>query len=285
MRRIAATLATALPESRRERARTLALSALRPTASLRPLPGLLIIGGQRCGTTSLYRYLADHPDVAPPRVKEPQWFAHRWSHGPDWYRANFPVRHGGRLTFEASPYYLFHPMAAERAHSVVPNAKIVALLRDPTERAWSHYRHSVQRGRESLPFEQALEAEDARLAGEEERLRDDPSYPAPNHRFFSYFARGVYAPQLRRWMQWFPPEQIKVIRSEDLFVDPTTVFADILTFLGLPPHVPAQFSVHTKSVQVREIRMPEGSRDTLDDRYARHVVDVEQLLRRPMHWA
>jgi len=269
-------------------------SLRRPTHRLRGLPDFLIIGGQRCGTTSLYNYLLGHPQVLAPLVKETQFFTYQWPRGRGWYRAQFPMdlrrRAAGSaaspaLTFDATPYYLFHPCAAERAASVVPQARILALLRDPVERAYSHYQHSVRQGLEPMSFPAALELEAQRLAGEEERLRSDSSYPGTNHRLFSYASRGLYAEQLERWMSRFPGQSTLVLRSEDLFTDPSREFQTVLRFLGLPDWEPAEFGVHTKRSPRPPARMPPESRRLLEERFAPANRVLEQLLGREMAWS
>ena len=150
------------------------------TAPARALPDFVILGAQKAGTTSLYAYLCAHPDVRAAARKEVHYFDLNYARGATWYRSMFPLaaglareRRGGRrvLVGEASPYYLFYPLAAERAGAVVPSAQLIVLLRDPVERAWSHYRHEVKAGREPLEFEAALAAEPTRLAGADAALR------------------------------------------------------------------------------------------------------------------
>src|SRR5262249_27856015 len=147
----------------------------------------VIIGTQRGGTTSLYRYLIDHPDVAGAMLtKEVHYFDTNLRRGPGWYRAFFPTkaardrhrRRTGRelVAGEASPYYLFHPLVPDRAHELLPDAKLVVMLRDPVERAFSHHGHEVELGYEQLGFAEALDREPERLAGELERMRADPAY-------------------------------------------------------------------------------------------------------------
>src|SRR5688500_3157158 len=197
------------------------------------LPSFLILGGQRCGTTSLYRYLAEHPDVHPGLVKEIQFFTVNYARGVDWYRSQFPPESAGGQTFDASPYYLFHPAAPDRAAGLLPEAKLIALLRNPVDRAFSHYQHNVGNGVEDLSFEDALEAEEGRLAGEEERLARDPAYTSPAHRSYSYVARGKYPAQLERWFGRYDPSSVKVVISAEFFADPAATFAEVLEFLGL----------------------------------------------------
>jgi hypothetical protein len=160
---------------------------------------------------------------------------HSWR-GEAWYRGQFPLRAGDRLVGEASPSYLFHPLAPERARSLVPEAKLVALLRDPVDRAYSQYQHEVALGREPLSFEAALAAEDERLRGEVERLTADPRAFSRAWWDHTYAARGRYAEQLERWLAVFPREQLLVVRTEDLGERPAETYAAILSFLGADPY-------------------------------------------------
>ena len=209
------------------------------TASLRGLPSVLIIGAQKGGTTSLFTYLAQHPDVLPPLYKEVHYFDFNYSRGTEWYRGRFPYGHRlrrGSLTLDASPYYLVHPLVPQRAAQLLPQVKLVAVLRNPVDRAHSHYQHEVRGGRESLSFAEAIEKEPERLAGEEERLRNDPDYYSFNHHRYSYTRRGLYIEQLRRWAQHFPRSQLLVLPSEWLFRDPVAATAAVHDFLELRPH-------------------------------------------------
>ena len=209
------------------------------TGSLRGLPSVLILGAQKSGTTSLFRYLAQHPDVLPPVVKEVHYFDFHYLRGVAWYRRHFPYAHRlrrGSLTFDATPYYLVHPLVPQRAAQLLPEAKLVVLLRNPIDRALSHYQHEFRDGRESLSFAEAIEKEPERLAGEEERLRHEPDYYSFNHQCYSYTRRGLYIEQLRHWVQHFPRTQLLVLQSEWLFRDPVAATAAVHNFLGLRPH-------------------------------------------------
>lgn len=224
------------------------------------LPEFLIIGGQRCGTTSLYHHLAAHPDVRPATGKELQFLSLHHRRGLRWYRGHFPVRPPGTLSFEASPYYLFDPDVPARAAALLPDTKFVALLRDPAERAYSHYLHSRSYGVEPLTFEEALDAEPARLAAGGHTAR----------RQFSYVARGRYAEQLTRWYAHIPPERLLVVRTEQL----DARHGDILDFLGLAP-APAPATRHTR----RPPGAPELTPELRERLNAEFAADQERLAR------
>jgi sulfotransferase family protein len=221
------------------------------------LPSFLIIGAQRAGTTSLFDYLLRHPDVAGPRGRDPSvswskeihFFDEKFGKGLDWYRSFFPLeatraryrRHGRNLQAgEATPYYLFHPAVPARVAQTIPDVKLIALLRDPVERAYSHFQLNRRKGREKLSFEEALAAEPERLKDVEEWLHGvaeelPPSgrHRHPHHRHRAYFSRGLYAEQLERWLEHFPREQLLVVQTEKLLATPAETYSEVLRFLGL----------------------------------------------------
>ncbi len=206
------------------------------------LPDFVIIGGKKCGTTFLYHLLSRHPHVAPATKKEVHYFDTRFDKGTDWYRSNFPApaeKEGRRvITGEASPFYLYHPHAARRAAETVPQAKLIALLRDPVDRAYSDYHHKARRGHEPLTFEQAIEAEADRMRGEKEKMLANESYRGRNFRAFSYLSRGIYVDQLMVWREFFDVNQILILKSEDMFEDTPETLKRVLDFLELPTWKP-----------------------------------------------
>lgn len=139
----------------------------------------------------------------------------------------------GKITGEATPYYLFHPMVPQRMYNVLPNAKLIILLRNPVDRAFSHYKHEVRRGNESLSFEEALKKEEVRLDGELKKIRENKEYQSINHQSHSYLSRGIYINQIKRWFNFFSGNQILILKSEDLFNNPSETYKRVLGFLGL----------------------------------------------------
>jgi hypothetical protein len=198
----------------------------------RPLPNLLIIGAQKAGTTTLFDLLAEQPEFVGSRVKEPQFLTSPVRFLPI-YRTFFPLvdRHKPRPhVFEATPYYLFHPDVPRRAARLLgrdPGLRVIAILRDPIERARSHHEHNLRYGLEHLPFERAVDAEPTRLAqrGRAGRFA---------HRHHSYIARGMYAPQLARWFDAIGRERVGVWFFEELFEDAARGVGEVLDWLGVP---------------------------------------------------
>ncbi len=210
------------------------------TATLRRRPDYLVIVAMKSGTSSLHASLADHPNMHAPAVKEVHYFSRFYERGPTWYRSNFPHRALGGVTGEATPYYLFHPLVPERAQGLLPAARLVVILRDPVERAFSHYRHMVRDGTEKLVFEEALDAEPERLAPGWKALSRGCD-PDAGFMRFSYTARGLYADQLERWYEHFEHDQILVVPSDALFTDPRPALETIMAFVGLDPgHAPTE---------------------------------------------
>lgn len=191
------------------------------------LPDSLLIGAQKCGTTYLYTNLVQqHPFVQGALKREVHFFNTGERRGGERaYREHFAPRERGKVVVEKSPNYLFFPNTAKEAHKVVPNAKLMVLLRNPVDRAYSHYHHSKRLGRETLSFEEALEREPQRIAVDPEEVA---------FRAFSYKAKGLYADHLAEWLRFFDREQMLVLKSEDMYENPREVFGTAQRFLGVP---------------------------------------------------
>lgn len=210
----------------------------------RLVPGFLVIGAQKAGTTSIYRFLESHPRILGAEKKEIHFFdTSAYRHGMRWYLSHFPsasqaAQHragagGEPLTGEASPYYLFYPHAPRRVAEAFPDIRLLVVLRDPVERAWSHYQHSVRYGREKLSFSEAVEREDERVKADLERMERDEDFYSSKCIQFTYRHRGMYLEQLRRWWSVFGESAILVLKSEDLFGGHEPTFRQLGEFLGL----------------------------------------------------
>lgn len=210
----------------------------------RLLPDVIIIGTQRSGTTSLYKYLVQHPAIGHAITKELRFFDLNYHRGVAWYRSRFPsARYADRIRrtrgldlicIESSPDYMFHPHAPRRAAETVPDTKLIVMLRNPVDRAYSHYWHQAARGFESLSFQEAIDREPERLAGELAKMLADERYVSFERHHHSYLARGVYVDQLMAWMEGFPRDRFLIQDSEEFFSGPSTVFKRVLDFLEVP---------------------------------------------------
>lgn len=256
------------------------------TQQMRALPDFMVIGTQKGGTSSLLNYLLAHPAVGRHTRKEIHYFDREYHRGPAWYRGHFPLRAGLRLRAaangglamcgESSPSYLAHPQAASRAAGLVPGARLVVLLRNPIERAHSHFRHQVRRGQEDRSLEEALGAD---LDAGVPRLWGEDAVDGP---WNSYLNRGRYIDQLLNWEAHFPREQMLVVCSEDLFRDPRTEYARVLEFLGLPAWEPAEFEKHNFFGSYSG--MSDALRDRLQAYFAPHNQRLYAHLGRDFGW-
>ena len=264
----------------------------RPARRARMLPGFLIVGAERCGTTSMYHVLKQHPAVfgTSLRKQEVHFFDVAYDRGLSWYQAQFPLAVSARLSmrgagkapvaFEASPYYMFHPLAPERIHRDLPGVRLLVLLRDPVERAYSAHANHVGHGLETEPFERALELEDSRLAGEAERIVADPAYNSYSHRHHSYRIRGHYIDQLEHLERIFGRERMLVIDSDDFFAEPGPAYDQVLEFLGLPAYTPAFTPQNARP----RAPMPEAVRASLEEHYRPYDERLAAWLGREPSW-
>jgi hypothetical protein len=266
------------------------------TSDRRPPPDFLIIGTKRGGTTSLWNYLVQHPLV--PRLfpawntKATHYFEEHWGRGEAWYRSHFPTlrqrqaleaRHGGPCRAgEAAPLYMFHPLAARRVAELMPTVRLIVLLRDPVERAYSHWKERRTEGREPLDFAEALTREPERTAGERERMLADPTYFSEPYDWHTYRARGRYVEHLEPWLERFDREQFLFLPSEDLYADAPGTYRRTLDFLGLPPHTLTDFKVYNGR---RSAPLEAGLRDELTDYYRPYNLALQRRLGMTFQWA
>jgi hypothetical protein len=235
--------------------RTTVRAAAMVTADLRSSPDLVIIGVKRGGTTSLFRDLERHPSMCPlvpsarrlplrENQKGAHYFDSDMARSDRWYRSHFPTstttwwrtrRTGAAFTAEASPYYLFHPLAAGRAAAALPDARFVVVLRDPVERTVSHWAEQTRNGVETLSLREALDAEPRRLGDSAERLADGTLGASHAHEQQSYASQSHYAASLGRWIEAVGRQRLVILFSEDYFADPNGVIATVLDAAGLPP--------------------------------------------------
>jgi hypothetical protein len=192
------------------------------------LPNFVIVGAMKCGTSSLAKWLGDHPDAWVVPEKELHFFNQGWDRGLAWYESRFTASNGQARVGEASPTYLVDLDCHDRMASVLPDARLVAMVRDPVDRAYSHYWHWRERMGETRTFEQVVDDELAGKPGAD-RLVWNPERPEE----YSYLGPGVYLKQLEHLASRFERGQLKVIVFDDLSEKPAEVFRDVCRFLDL----------------------------------------------------
>ena len=255
----------------------------RLTAPARSLPHFLIVGTMKSGTSSLYRYLVQHPQVFAAYRKEVHYFelGHYEGKSRSWYRAHFPLKsrlRDGAVTGEATPGYIYRPGSVELMAKLVPEAKLIVLLRDPVERTISHYFHQLRMGRENLDIEKAMEVEEQRLA---------EAGPAGDglrvYMHASYKRRSIYADQIENLWRHFPRKQVLVQGSGSLFKEPSKAVTQALEFLGIEqPMKNLVASVKNKASNRTEVSA--RLRQELEEFFAPHNERLFKLLGGELDW-
>ncbi len=228
-----------------ENGRRAVFEARRFSPAPRAMPGFIVIGAQKSGTTSMFVYLKQHRQILRPMFKELYYFDRNYDRGLNWYGCNFPARstveklndrHGRQhLTFEATATYIFDAQVPGRIAQDIETRKFIALLRDPVDRIISAYWHAKRLGYETRSLDDALKIDlDWYLAEKafEEGHGSKPSGTPPRP---TYLRRGIYHESVARWQQTFAPESLLIIQSEVMFSDPRPVMSEVFAFLGLPP--------------------------------------------------
>lgn len=261
------------------------------TAKKRILPSFIIIGAQRCGTTSLYDYLSHHPQIIPSPVKELFYFDDYYQRPIEWYKSFFPTQKqreklerdlvASVITGEASPSYFFHPYAAKRIKETLPQIKLILVLRDPIERAYSHYNHIKRLNREPLSFEEALAKEVERITPDIEKLAKDEFYKADQRRDYSYLTRGYYAKQLTEWYKYFPKEQLLVVQSEEFYRETPRVYNEIVEYLGLNSYTLPVFEAKNA---LKYAKMAPETKEKLKAYFAPKNEELYELLGKRFDW-
>ncbi len=183
-----------------------------------PRPDFLVIGAQRCATSWLYFCLKEHPEVYVPFIKELSYFSHYYDKGWDWYLRYFELADGKKAIGEVTPAYIYRENAPERIAKDLPEVKLVAIFRNPIDRAFSQYQKHVRAGIMKADFEMALTMDK------------------------EYIERGLYCMQLKRYLKYFQREKILVMIYEDIAVNPQAYLRKVYEFIGADPGFTAKSS-------------------------------------------
>lgn len=239
------------------------------------LPDFLVIGAMKAGTTFLFAALAAHPHVIRSRRREIHFFGSRFTRGESWYRTHFPtgieLRRYRAITGEGSTSYLANVESPARIRSVLPRVKMIALLRDPVDRAVSNYFHEQRTGRETRSIAEAF-------AAEEERGRSG----GPG--FLAYRQRGLYAEQLVRYFDLFSRDQLLVLQSETLFAEPQRVIDQVYRFLDLDASLGARDYTPRNLGGYDPSQVPASVYEELTRFYAPHNARLYEILGENWGW-
>ena len=271
-----------------QRNRSREFAERRTTASERALPGLIVLGAQKAGTTSLHSFLGQHPDLIPPFRKEVHFFdggkspdSDDFAKGEEFYRSYFPERarmERGQLTFEASPLYLSNPLVPDRIAGLLPEVKLIAILRNPTDRAVSHYKHERQRGKEDLPLIDALRAEETRIGP----ALAKGDYKNLDYARKCYKHRGLYAEQLERYFAAVGRDRVLVLESDRFFAKPHETLTDVYNYIGVDDfHNP---DVAPRNVATISVRPDAEAIAYLDEWFKPHNERLFDLLGERFDW-
>jgi len=259
------------------------------TSYSRVLPGLIIIGAQKAGTTSLFYYLSQNPQLIPSTKKEIHYFdggldpdRDDFLRGEAWYKAHFPQKNeirASNLTFEATPSYLFHPQVPKRIYDLLPNVKMIALLRNPTERAISQYFHDTRKNREILPILDAFKVEEERL----ESIIKNREFKNSAFFRYSYKLRGHYYEQINRYFKYFDRSNLLILSSEYFFDNTFNALEKIFDFLGMESNL-SQYDLEPKHVSKNKIKVSDEVYQYLNDYFLPHNKKLYELLGENYYW-
>lgn len=255
----------------------------------RRLPDFMIIGAQKSGTSSLYYYLKQHRQISSSYVKEVHYFdgglkpnIDNFEKGLSWYRSNFPraeMIRKRRKVFDSSPLYLFNPIVPKRISDIIPKVKLIAVLRNPTERAISHYFYEKKLGYESLPIMDAFLAEEERLRPILERQ----DYKHTNFIHFSYKSRGLYYEQLNRYLKYFSMSNILIIDSASLFSNPESTLQQVFQFIGVDDKFVVE-DLQARNVSMNRTKVAPEIYEYLDKFYCSHNHQLYELIGEKFKW-
>ena len=243
-------------------------------------PNFLVIGVKKGGTTSIYNYLIQHPQILPGIKKEIDFWSSYFHRGLDWYRAHFPAIPESEklLTGEASPSYFDSPDSPSRLFHFFPKIKLIVLLRNPADRTISSYYHEVRLKAENISVEEVINSRLEKLIKISSSLAREKDYW--NYRG-DYIASSVYLDWLKEWLNIFPREQLLILCSEEFYSDPKTTMKQVFNFLDLPDY---QIQDYPKFNAGSYASISKSLRQKLNDYFQSHNQRLEEYLGMKFGW-
>ncbi|MFS8118511.1 MAG: Wzt carbohydrate-binding domain-containing protein, partial [Microcoleus sp.] len=247
-------------------------------------PDFLILGAQKCSAESLYGYLDNHLQMIKEGARQVHFFELNFERGVEWYSKQLTRSVAGEkvLLWEMTPYYIYHPLVAERVYKCFPDVKLIVMLRNPVQRAWLHYNLEVAVGCEKLDFEKAIASEGDRLKGEIEKIKADDGYYSFNHQHYSYLSRGIYVEQIKNWLDYFPKEQLLILKSEDFQKDSGKVFSRVLDFLDINASAVKEYQSNSAEDYSN---MPKAIEQELIGYFEPYNRELSELLKEDFSWS
>ena len=258
------------------------------TGSIRVLPDFLVIGAKRCGTTSLFYHLPEHPCISKSPHDNMGFFNDNFHLGVNWYKSFFPTiftrnkiksEFGNFLAFDVTTTYMEEESTANNVYQTKPNMKIIVILRNPVDRAYSQYRLNLREKAEKRSFEDAMEENMNELNKEShERYEIKPKFSAEEN---NYLKKGLYAQQLRHWLNIFPMESMLILSMEEFESNQQAIYNKIFEFLNI-----SQFEVkNTEKMEKGNYpQMKSETRSLLLDYFRSHNNELFKLINKKFEW-
>lgn len=243
------------------------------------LPDFFIIGQGKCGTTSLYNYINQHPSVLPAKKKEIRYFDRlkNFNKGLNWYKDHFKHKKSGEITGEASPHYLFSPVAYERIYQLLPQAKFIILLRNPIDRLYSTYQMRLRFKQFQGSFEKFIEICRWTCEGDHFSTNDY----AGELNLSSGICKGVYLNQIEKWLSIFSKDQFLILAFEE-FKEPQKMMDKVFNFLKIPPYKKIKFRKQNSGGKYPP--MQTKTKKLLEEFYKPSIQNLEKFLGISLNW-
>ena len=207
-----------------------------PLNYIRSEPDFLIIGSQKAATTTLHSYLSKNTNIQSSKIKETQFFNMNYDRGIKYYKSCFPIKRNDKLTFETTPDYIDHPLAPKLCHQLLPNVKLIVTLREPVERAFSHFNfvQGYSNEEKEISFEEGLKLEQTRINKAFDLIYSDRYNSARMFSNYGYLRKGEYANHIINWLEYYPIENFHFVDFKDIINDINAVTHKICNFLKIP---------------------------------------------------